>query len=137
MEAMRFKEKLQYQIIVDKNADPEYTELPPMLIQPYVENAIWHGLMHKEGGGLITVHVSEQDEMLVISVKDNGIGREKAAALKSRLATTHKSFGMNITGERLELLNAKNKTNANISVNDLYKNGVATGTEVIIKIPVG
>ncbi len=137
MEAMRFKEKLQYQIIVDKNADPEYTELPPMLIQPYVENAIWHGLMHKEGGGLITVHVSEQDEMLVISVKDNGIGREKAAALKSRLATTHKSFGMNITGERLELLNAKNKTNANISVNDLYENGVATGTEVIIKIPVG
>ena len=135
MESMRFKEKLQYKIVVDKNTDPEYTEVPPMLIQPYVENAIWHGLMHKEDGGLITIHVSEQDETLIISVKDNGIGRKKAGELKSMSAITHKSFGMNITGERLALLNAEYKINANVSVNDLYENGVAAGTEVIIKIP--
>ncbi|MFT3902171.1 MAG: histidine kinase [Niabella sp.] len=136
MEEMRFKEKLHYQIVVDKSIDGEYIELPPMLIQPYVENAIWHGLMHKDKGGEISIHISEKDDTLVISVKDNGIGREKAEALKSRSATAHKSFGMNITNERLQLINKKHNVNAGVQVNDLYEDGIACGTEVIIKIPV-
>jgi len=136
MEAMRFKDKLQYEIVVDNSIDTDYIELPPMLIQPYIENAIWHGLMHKEEGGKIEIHLSEKDEVLIASIKDNGVGRIKAAELKSKSAVIHKSFGMNITNERLELINQKYNITTSVTIIDLYHNGTPAGTEVIIKIPV-
>ncbi|MET7000105.1 tetratricopeptide repeat-containing sensor histidine kinase [Chitinophaga defluvii] len=136
MEAMRFKDKLRYEIVVDNSIDIDYIELPPMLIQPYIENAIWHGLMHKEEGGKIEIHLSEKEEVLIASIKDNGVGRIKAAELKSKSAVIHKSFGMNITNERLELINQKYNITTSVTIIDLYHNGTPAGTEVIIKIPV-
>ena len=139
MEAMRFKEKLKYSISVDKNVDGDYIEIPPMLLQPYVENAIWHGLMPKEEGGKIDVNVGlEQSEsMVVINITDNGIGREKSALLKSKTATKHKSFGMKVTSERLALTNARYKTCASVTLTDLLtNNGAPAGTRVTLKIPI-
>ena len=137
MEAMRFKEKMRYEINVAKNVDMDYIEIPPMLIQPYVENAIWHGLMSKEDGGKITLSFNCQDNNLEIIVTDNGVGRARAAELKSKSAMAHKSFGMSITHQRIELINQMYNTNMSVMVNDLYDGeGNATGTEIRIDIPV-
>ena len=137
MEAMRFKEKLHYEINMADNVDMDYTEIPPMLIQPYIENAIWHGLMPKEEGGTIVVSFACQDNNLEITVTDNGVGRAKAAALRSKSVTAHKSFGMSITHQRIELINQMYKTNMSVIVNDLHDGqGNATGTEIRINIPV-
>jgi tetratricopeptide (TPR) repeat protein len=137
MEAMRFKEKLKYNIAVDKNVDSSFIEIPPMLLQPYVENAIWHGLMHKEDGGRIDVGVAvmPDEHTLAITIKDNGVGREKAAQLRSKTATTHKSFGTKVTGERLDLINQIYNTGASVTTEDVIDNGIVTGTLVTIKIP--
>lgn len=137
MEAMRFKEKLHYKIDIADNMDMDYIEIPPMLIQPYVENAIWHGLMPKEDGGTLVVAFRCDDNNLRIKVTDNGIGRARSAELKSKSATAHKSFGMSITHERIELINQMYKTSMSVTINDLHDaNGNATGTEVIIDIPI-
>ncbi len=137
MEAMRFKEKLKYSIAIDKNVDSSFIEIPPMLLQPYVENAIWHGLMHREDGGRIDVgvRVIPNESTLAITIKDNGVGREKAAQLKSKTATSHKSYGTKVTGERLDLINQIYKTGASVTTEDLTNNGEVTGTLVTIKIP--
>ncbi len=138
MEAMRFKEKLKYNITVDKDVDMDYIEIPPLLLQPYVENAIWHGLMQKEEGGRIDIAVGipAGESMLVIDIIDNGIGRAKSAALMSKTATKHKSYGMKLTSERLALINRVYRTGANVSIFDLTgSNGEAAGTQVSIKIP--
>jgi len=137
MEAMRFKEKLHYKIDLADNMDMDYIEIPPMLIQPYVENAIWHGLMPKEDGGTLLVNFRCEENNLKITVTDNGVGRAKAAELKSRSATAHRSFGMSITHERIELINQMHNTNMSVIVNDLHdEKGNAAGTEVIIDIPI-
>lgn len=137
MEAMRFKEKLQYSIT--ENIDTSYTEIPPLLIQPYVENAIWHGLMHKEKGGNINIVVDKgnMEDYLKITITDDGIGRIKAAALKSKSAVKQKSYGMRVTSERIALINQLFKTNTTVQIIDLvHTNGEAAGTQVIIQIPV-
>ena len=135
LELMRFKDKLKYDIHFTNGMDTEFIEVPPMLIQPYVENAIWHGLMHKETGGQLKIDITENEEMLLIKIEDNGIGRAKAMELKHQSAT-HRSFAMNITQERLDLMNMKYGTKATVVINDLYKNGVASGTEVCLNIPI-
>ncbi len=137
MEAMRFKEKLQYTIT--ENIDTSYMEIPPLLIQPYVENAIWHGLMHREKGGNIDIVVAGGDtaDLLKIVITDNGVGRAKAAELKSKSAVIRKSFGMKVTSERIALINQLFNTNTTVVITDLYQeNGEAGGTQVILQIPV-
>ena len=131
MEAMRFKNKVAYKINVADDVDTDYIEIPPLLIQPYVENAVWHGLMHKEGGGMILIDVKTTDSILQISITDNGVGRAAAAALKSKSATNQKSFGLKMTSERIELINELYKTNTQVKIEDL-----AVGTRVIIEIPI-
>ncbi len=139
MEAMRFKEKLKYNISVKKDVDLDYIEIPPLLLQPYVENAIWHGLMQKEEGGCIDIAVGMQpaESMLVINITDDGIGRAKSAELMSKTTTKHKSYGMKVTSERLALINRVYKTGANVTIYDLTdNNGQSSGTQVTIKIPI-
>jgi sensor histidine kinase YesM len=138
MEAMRFKDKVKYQINIDQNIDQQFIEIPPLLIQPFVENAIWHGLMHKTEGGLVKIDVSQpKDQMLLIEISDNGIGREKALAYKSKSVMKNKSLGMKVTSERIELINQIYKTNTNVEIIDLKdKNGEALGTKVILNIPI-
>jgi LytS/YehU family sensor histidine kinase len=138
LEAMRFKDKVQYKIEVAPEIDQQYTEIPPLLIQPYVENAIWHGLMHKKNGGVINIAVTQSTEQsLLIEISDNGVGRQVAAAYKSKSATRQKSFGMKMTSERISIINQLYKMEADIEIKDIKDDFDNTaGTKVSIKIPV-
>jgi sensor histidine kinase YesM len=110
--------------------------IPPMFLQPFIENAIWHGLMQKEEEGNITIEMKmEGEETLKISITDDGIGREKAAELKSKSAT-HKSHGLKVTSQRIEMMNKLNSTGVQVHIFDLKnENGQATGTMVELIIP--
>ncbi len=138
LEAMRFKNKLKYQIHVSPGIDQQYTELPPLLIQPYVENAIWHGLMHKKEGGNILITITQPTEhCLQVEITDDGVGREQASAYKSKSATRQKSFGLKMTSERIDMINQVYGIKADVQVADLKDEmNKANGTRVIIKIPV-
>ncbi len=138
MEAMRFKEKLQYAIHIDKEVEAEYIELPPLLLQPYVENAIWHGLMPKEEGGKIDIDITMMgNEFLQISIADDGIGRIKSSAIKKETALKHNSNGMQVTSDRIALINQVYKTGAEVKIEDLFdSDGNTAGTKVIIQIPI-
>jgi LytS/YehU family sensor histidine kinase len=138
MEALRFDKKFTYEIKVDSDFSTDSVQVPPLIIQPYVENAIWHGLLHKEENGHLSIRVSMiSDTMLQCTIEDNGIGREKAKELKSKTATSRKSLGMQLTENRLGLLNKHAELNASVEIIDL-QNGqeMAAGTMVILKIPV-
>jgi LytS/YehU family sensor histidine kinase len=109
--------------------------VPPLIIQPYVENAIWHGLMHKTDSGNLQIELYTEDEILFCKITDDGIGRKKAAELKSKSALSYKSMGMSITAERIEMLQQQDQFGTAIVINDLVlADGSAGGTEVIINI---
>ena len=140
IESLRFDNKFDYVVSMDKNINPYDIEIPPMLLQPYVENAIWHGLMHTEQKGLLEILLRlDEEARLHCTIKDNGIGRAKAAALKSKSATRHKrkSMGMNITQDRLEMLKKLQGLEAVITVTDLKSSiGEGIGTQIDLLIPV-
>jgi sensor histidine kinase YesM len=136
LEALRFGKKLSYAIDVHPGVDTKYTQIPSMLIQPYVENAIWHGIMHSPVDGRLTVSLEMEDGILKCTVEDNGIGRQKSQALKQEKGTAHTSMGMSNTKERLEIINQVNATGLSVTVTDLYHDsGEARGTRVAISIP--
>ena len=137
MEGMRFKDKMTYEIIMNNELDTEFIEIPPLLIQPYVENAIWHGIMHKDGPGKVTITIVQDDDTeLIITVTDDGIGRDKARKLKSGRDMNHRSYGTQITGERIDLLNESNRALASVSITDLYTPAYEpAGTKVTIILP--
>ena len=138
LEAMRFKQKVQFIIQVAPDIDQRYVCIPPLLLQPYVENAIWHGLMHKPDGGTVSVEVTQpQDNLLHIEITDDGVGRERAAELKSKSAGTHKSFGMQVTADRIRMINQLYNTHTQAQVMDLVDSfGEACGTRVVLDIPI-
>ncbi|WP_375448323.1 histidine kinase [uncultured Fibrella sp.] len=138
MEAMRFQQKVSYRITVAPSISTEFIQIPPLLLQPFVENAIWHGLMHKEEGGTVQIAVGQPDpNRLCISITDDGVGRAKAAEYKSKSATRNKSFGLQLTADRIKLINQLYQTYTQIQVNDLTdEQGEPTGTRVIIDIPI-
>lgn len=131
LEVMRMSNRFSYQMITDPEIDKEVTLIPPLLLQPFVENAIWHGLQHKDGDGLITIEIKKAGPMLVCVVQDNGIGREKSKAMKS-INSNHKgeSLGMKITNERIAIINKIKKTNAGIKIFDPTE-----GVRVEVTIP--
>ena len=138
MEALRFDKKFTYRIHTAEHLGIDSLELPPLIIQPYVENAIWHGLLHKDGNGHLDISLGMAgDSMLQCTIEDNGIGREKAKELKSKTAVSRKSLGLKLTENRLSLLNKHAELNASIEIIDLEDhNGEASGTKVILKISV-
>ena len=139
MESLRLKDKFKYEICIDENIEISSIDIPPMLIQPYVENAIWHGLMNKKNReeGLLSIHLLQKEGRLHCIIKDNGVGREKAQALKSKLnSTKKKSMGMSITNDRIELINQLYQLNAKVIIEDLYnEEKEAEGTKVVLEIP--
>lgn len=137
LETLRFSNKFDYEIIVDKKIDLE-EEIPTMLIQPYIENAILHGLTQKkEGDCKLTLKFDLIEERLLkCSIIDNGIGRARSKEINIQKRTEkHKSFGMAINSERLDLLNKTNNETLSVKVIDLYKKEKALGTSVEILIP--
>ncbi|MFN2440544.1 MAG: histidine kinase, partial [Chitinophagaceae bacterium] len=137
LEEVRFDDEFEYKIRVDDELDVEVIKVPPLIIQPYAENAIWHGLMHKKEKGHLEIELYQEEELLCFKITDDGIGRKKAAELKSKSASTHKSMGMRITADRIAILQQKKQLDATIVITDLtLPDGSAGGTEVLLKIPV-
>ena len=136
LEALRFNNRFSYKISVSDDTDPEVIKVPPLIIQPYAENAIWHGLMHKGSKGNLEIKIYKKDDVLYCKIIDDGIGRKKAGALKSKSASTNKSMGIKITESRIALMQM-NGSAKSVEIKDLvYADGSAAGTEVILRIPV-
>jgi anti-sigma regulatory factor (Ser/Thr protein kinase) len=131
LEKLRFEDKFNYKIEVSADVDKENCFVPAMLLQPYVENAIRHGMRFLEKrDGLINIHVSAENNFLVCEIDDNGIGREKAAALKSKMHIEYQGKGMNISRRRAELYNIQQEV-----TDKKDEHGQAAGTTITIKIP--
>lgn len=141
IEALRFSHRFEYELTKSENIDADYLKIPPMLVQPYVENAIWHGLLHKKGSGKITIRyeLDEKREQLQCIVMDNGIGRKKSVELKAQKVgkKERKSFGMNITKDKIEVIRFLHGIDASVDIIDLYDDdGQGMGTKVVLIIPV-
>ena len=137
LEKLCLNDRLDFSVTVDGSIDAEMIGIPPMIVQPYVENALRHGIAHKVEKGTIAVHFSIEADLLKCEVSDDGVGREKAALLKrSSNGTTHKSTAMAVTSERLERLNKETSSNGRIVINDLVDpEGEPAGTQVCIYMP--
>ncbi len=135
IEKLRFNDKFEYQITIDPEIDEGFVEIPPMIIQPYVENAIIHGLMHKTEKGNLIIDLRLEGDNILFTIEDNGVGRERAAEIRRESGIERKSRGMMITGERLEILNQYTKDTYTVNVVDLFdEKGQAAGTRVLITI---
>jgi len=128
LEHFRFQDKFEYKIEVDPEIDVKQYMIPPMLLQPYVENAVWHGLRYKEEKGLLSINFTKTiDDTIEIVISDNGIGREKSIALKTLNQKKQKSQGMSNIKKRINILNTMYKDKVDVFIADLTDDG---GTRV-------
>ncbi|MEO8151194.1 MAG: tetratricopeptide repeat protein [Bacteroidia bacterium] len=131
LESLRMEHKFSYEIIVDAGIDKDNTLVPPLMLQPFVENSIWHGISKKQGGGKIAIHIRKEGDMINCIIEDNGIGREKSKQEKSAVSNNEKkSLGMKITRARIDILNKLKKSKAAVELFDL-----AEGLRVEVKLP--
>lgn len=131
LEKLRFKDDLEYSINVN---DIKNLQIPPMLIQPFVENALKHGLFHKEGLKKIGI-LFKLDKTLSCVISDNGIGRKKALEMKNRQQSSHQSFSTSATEKRFKIMEAHYQKQLQINYIDLTKGNKSLGTQVSISIP--
>lgn len=132
LEMVRFENKFTFSIEVEPGVDPESIIIPSLLIQPYVENAILHGLYNKRTPGELSIRMREDEDVLTFTIEDNGIGREAAQRLRMESLRTHNSMGINITEERLKLINLGQQ--AAFEIEDLKDENGPCGTRVKIMI---
>ena len=136
LERLRFKNAFNYNITLVNSIDSNAVYIPPMLIQPFAENAIWHGLMHKKGIGRLDIQLCAQDKTLTCTIIDDGIGRSMAESLNCRSAEKSKSMGIGITAGRLALLNKSKNGAAVFEIEDITDGaGEGCGTKVVLTIP--
>ena len=134
LEHLRFKDKFDFRITVDEKLDPDSIWIPNMIIQPHLENAIWHGLRYKEQKGLLKLEFILDGKNMLINIDDDGIGPAKSAELKTHNQKIHTSRGLTNTRERMTLLNELYKTRMDFTVTE--KKSPETGTVVQITLPV-
>ena len=133
LEHSRFAEKFDYTINIDEQIDTVAFQIPPMLLQPYIENAIWHGLRYKKEKGTLSIElVQKETDLIEIRITDNGIGRKKSKELKTKNQKTQNSKGMGNIKKRIAILNTMYKDKVSVSVKDLNKD--TTGTQVILTL---
>jgi Histidine kinase/Y_Y_Y domain len=136
LEHRRCNGRFEYAITIDENINSNLVKVPPLILQPFVENAIWHGLSPLQNkNGVLSVTIKQDADLLICEVYDNGIGRVKAAELKAQSSLSKTSVGVDITRQRLEQLSDTNRGKTFIETVDLYTDNEATGTKVIIYIP--
>ncbi|GAB2837860.1 histidine kinase [Ferruginibacter profundus] len=138
MERMRFGDTFNYSITINNNVKADYIHMPALLLQPYVENSLRHGIRYKtDGAGKVIIDFCVKENRLHCTIKDNGIGRDKAAAFKSKQHIEYQSKGMSLTSKRIELLNSVNENKIVATVTDLLNDdNTAAGTVVEINIPI-
>jgi ligand-binding sensor domain-containing protein len=137
LEKLRFGNRFSYCIDMDRNVDPLSIFIPPLLFQPFVENAVWHGLVHKtDRDGKLKITLQSDGKTLVCLIEDNGVGRASARDLESKSAEKNKSMGIQITRQRLELINSNGEIAGNeFLIEDLFdRAGRAAGTKVSLRI---
>jgi len=138
LEAMRFGVQFQYEIEIDEGIDLKSVFIPALIIQPFIENAIWHGIIPKGSGGKLSLVIKRKNDQVEIIIDDDGIGRQVSLQNKSISNIAHQSKGVNLTQARIELDNLLRQQEAGIEVIDKHDSlGSAAGTKVIItlKIP--
>ncbi|HMD00811.1 MAG TPA: histidine kinase [Ferruginibacter sp.] len=132
LEKLRFEDKFEYEIKVDDNIDSKEALVPAMLLQPYVENAIRHGIRHLENKkGYILIHVGREQEHLICEIEDNGIGRDKTYELRSEMHIEYQSRGMQLSKRRAELYGIEQDI-----IDKKDESGNALGTKIILRIPI-
>jgi tetratricopeptide (TPR) repeat protein len=127
MEALRLEHKFTYHIMIEEDIDPDNVLVPPMVMQPFVENSIWHGIAPKKGSGTITISIKLDNEMLVCIIEDDGVGRKHSGQSK---AGNKKSFGLKVIQARMDVINETRQVNAGVEIIDLKP-----GTKAIITLP--
>ena len=136
LEALRASFCFDYEIIMEDSLNAENLFIPPMIIQPYIENAILHGIIPlADRRGVLSVKFSKEASILKCVIEDNGIGRKKAKEIKERKKLSHQSMGMNVTQDRIDILNKQNvNLITKVVVIDKEQNNIALGTTVEITI---
>ncbi len=132
LEHYRFRDKFDYEIKIDDGINTEMIQVPPMLIQPYIENAVWHGLRYKNEKGKLLLHFYKQNGNMVAEITDNGIGRKRSAELKTQNQKKHNSTGLKNIEERLSIINKVYKLNYRVQIEDCQDNG----TRVSVYLPI-
>ncbi len=130
LEHMRFADKFSYEIKVGQDLDVENFNIPPMIIQPFIENAIWHGLRYKESGGKLLLSIESEGAFVKILIEDNGIGRQKSKELKTKNQQINKSTGIITTQKRLEIISKIYNRAIRQQISDLQINGEGTRVEI-------
>jgi hypothetical protein len=138
LQKVRYAGKFDYSIDIDTDIDTEIVMIPPMLAQPFIENAIEHGIRHKAGSGHIDIRFQLEGGMIRFEVEDDGVGREKALEIEAKQGKKHRSMATSITTDRLAAINKKLKKKIRMEIIDLTDDhGEARGTKVRFGIPVG
>jgi ligand-binding sensor domain-containing protein len=135
LEKLTTNQPFAFSITVDEAVDAERIQIPPMMIQPFVENAIVHGVKKKNAPGEIRIHFRLNGQMLECEVTDNGVGRKRSAEMNRNSRQAHKSTGISVTTKRLEQYGQQGNLPAGVRIIDLEENGLAAGTSVIISTP--
>lgn len=135
LEKLRFGKKLNYCIYLDPSLNEGTVFIPTMIVQPFVENAMLHGIMHKESDGEIHISFKDHESFLEINVKDNGVGRKAAAQMKGNENAAHTSLGIEVTRARLMSLHTDSRVPSGVQIEDLEQDGTASGTLVKIFVP--
>ena len=137
LEKGRFEEAFDYNIFVAADIDKRAQQVPPMILQPYVENAILHGIAHRaDKQGYITVNIRKDEHYLVCTIEDNGVGRAQAAEYKSRGKAHYPSRGMELTARRIDILNSATEERISAVIEDINgEDGRSEGTRVIVRLP--
>lgn len=134
LEHFRFKDKFNYSIVVDDDVKVDEFQIPPMLLQPYIENAVWHGLRYKSEMGRLDIRVSRKsDDEITITITDDGIGREKSKALKTEHQKKQNSKGMGNIKKRVAILNEMYKDKVDVHIDD-FQNEEDAGTKVVVTL---
>jgi tetratricopeptide (TPR) repeat protein len=136
LEHYRFRDKFDYEINIEDDINLEAVEIPPMLVQPYIENAVWHGLRYKESKGHLSLSIGSNEQGLKIEITDDGIGRKRSASLKTENQKKQHSTGLKNIQERLNIINKVYRVHYAIEVSDLFPNNPQhAGTRVVIHLP--
>lgn len=138
LEQLRFENKFEVSIEVSPDIDREMVHVPPLIIQPYVENAIWHGLLHKKKEkAILSISCWKEDSILWLRIKDNGIGRDASSKMNKSSLSSHKSHGLKVTEERLQILNQVYNVDASVEVVDLFGHEhQPEGTQVTLRMKI-
>jgi sensor histidine kinase YesM len=136
LQKIRFPDKFDFTVEMDEKLDPGNTSIPCMITQPFVENALEHGIKDKSAPGLISVRFIRKNGMICIEVEDNGIGRVKAQELSLKRDKNHQSLSTSIIRERIRTLNKTLKKKITLNIADLVNDrGEPSGTKVTLEVP--